>query len=82
MVVHGQLALGALLCGYLRAYEYEDLTEDVDDQAIRVIDIVEGCNLPQSIAGGKQHCAQRVESNQLEAPVAAGNDVSSQLSLC
>lgn len=54
-----------------RAYENEDLAEDVDDQVLGTVQIVEGRVLPQSITGCEQYCAERMQSNQLETSVVA-----------
>lgn len=50
-----------------RTYIYQDLAEDVDDQVLSAVQIVEGSVFPQSIAGSKQHCTERVQSDQLKA---------------
>ncbi len=55
-----------------RAYVYENLAEHEDDQVVRAVQIVEGSVFPQSIAGSKQHRADRVQSDELEAVVTAG----------
>jgi len=50
-----------------RTYVYQDLAEDENDQVLSAVQIVEGSVFPQSIAGRKQHCTERVQSDQLEA---------------
>ena len=58
-----------------RAYVYADLAEDVDDQVLVAVQIVEGSVFPQSIAGSKKHCTERVQSNQLEGFVVTDHGV-------
>lgn len=64
---------------HLRAYEYENLTQDEHYQVLRAVDVIEGSNLPQDVAGSKQHCAQGVQPDQLEAVVMTSHEVSCRL---
>ena len=59
----------------LRAYEDEDLAEDEDHQIAGVVEVVEGPELTHGIACGEEHCAQRVQSDQFEGFVVAGEYV-------